>query len=402
MNPAAASIAGRVTALCQRLDGLGAGPSPPAPLPLPVAPLALASLDVWVGCRRVVGSCGASGSAGGGSADDGGMDAVSTLHAGEGLTLTLDAGGRGGDTATGSGVTSAGSGGGDGAAVSVQRIKRPALRGLGTREDFVVGYWRFELRDATDSATPADTPDLTKHGNTGTLVGVDGGTVVLEKCDAPVDHGEEGKVKPPRVLVLGAPGTGPSAKDSAVSAGFAKALRGATLPSWPTRNVVCRWGVVVPVPAWGYFDLGVRPDDTVTASFTLELWAMVGGNVSAIPRAGVIDSDDEDGGSGGGGKASSPPSPPPSVLALRVEPKGKAALAPQWSFVVEEGGVLAFHSHVGGGGSVRSPPGTVEAGKWMHVAAVVDGSSVVRWRWWRRSCSSRALPWLFQLQRRRW
>jgi hypothetical protein len=380
----------RLAALTAALEADGAGPAPPPLLPTPFQPLAWTSPASWIGTRRMQLARGPS------AASSGEEDATPALFdTGGGLTFDVSAMksdassssaagaaagvGSGGGAAPG-GAPAAGAAGGaaDGRAL-IAKLKRPMLRMMGAgAEDCVVGYWRFEQRDG-DDVSPYDVADLTKHSNNASIRGrgVGADTVRLEACDAPVDHGDPDRVKQPRALVLGPVGAD---SDGGKAAALFAALSASTLPSWPSADDVAPYAMIAPVPAWGYFDVGMRPEDPVTASFTVEVWVKLGSNVSS---AVVVEEGDTPGvdGAGSGAKAGSSASPAPTVLAMRLEPAGPSSLRPQWAIVVEDGGVLAFRSYAAPSGAVetvRTPPGSLQKGVWTHLAVVVDGSSVAR------------------------
>ena len=350
------SLAGTLLSSSNLFDVFGVGPAAPEPLRVPFQPLSLANVVSWVG-SGVVRGIAAGEAEGGQAAEESSMFGTDAGLSGDGsASVAMPVGG----------------------ASAAVKLKRTMLRPLGAgAEDTVVAYWRFEERPDLADAPATEVPDLTRHSNKGTLIGLDAGQVRYDGCDAPVDHGDPDKIRKPRVLVLGPEH---SATDpTPVNTSYAKRLIAGGITGATVVDVAGSWGMTVPVPAWSYIDVGVRPEDPVTSAFTLEMWVKLGVNTATTPEEiAQLAAQLEDAAGDGDGESSGPP-PPATVLLSRMEPAG-AGLKSQWALVAKDNGALAFMSHVDGSSvqCVESRPGVLAKGAWNHVAVIVDGSSVAR------------------------
>jgi hypothetical protein len=355
--PHTAALAGvddKLAQLAASFDVFGLGPAAPSVLHVPFKPHHLGTILGWVGSSVV-------------------RAAVSAMGIEETAAEAPDSRLFGVDTGAHAEVVSVVHGSSGLAAPA--RVKRPMLRGLGAgAEDAVIGYWRFEIRP--DDEFPASVaPDLSRHGNKATLFGYDLQLARLDVCDAPVDHGDPDKVRKPRACAFGTE-VGPMDPVPVASALAARICAGGVTGA-TIADCVGACALAVPVPAWSYLDVGTRPEDPVSAAFSLELWAKVGVNSATTPEeVAMLAAQETD--SDGGSAAGSPP--PLTVLAVRFEPAG-AGLRTQWALVVTDTGALAFYSYANDSSGVevvQSRAGVVSRGLWAHVCVVVDGSSVAR------------------------
>ena len=211
------------------------------------------------------------------------------------------------------------------------QIQPRGLKTLGTGEDRVIAYWRFEEKDPATAGSGnrdsdsdaedvdpdaawsvADTKDLGKYEFHGQLWGpttqlltkhpdlADADlTPALAPCTASFDFGDPEQVETPHALVFGR--ALPNVKASA--APVATAVEGFQSTAAPragqagTLAELVPWGVHVRLPAWSYLDVGVRPRETVTAGITFEMWVCLGTEKEAHSMASMGEGD-EDGGAG--------------------------------------------------------------------------------------------------------
>lgn len=430
---------------------------PPPPLPFPVLPASFSTLAYWTGAqypgKRLFHSTAASI-----QDEDGDMYGAETDVGNVSLAAMIDLAMGGGDNSITDPISHAIQ------MAQGQKRLRPLPRGI---EDGVVGYWRFEKSDSeaeTESSTRGQpswivpskqnaemlstwilavndlskqqangylfdakailihTGAIEKHPQLMTLFPEPGVNLGLAASDGPFDPGEPGKFKEPRVLVFNADG---AKKPSSL------VRMESYLPQWGNVNAIlsfpgtdlpalqpsaslaafysasrfCTWASVVPIQRFGYLDVGCRPFDAVTATFTLEAWTKVGtsepGSSFQRSSADAFVDEHSSGDGFGDSDAKATYTDTENVLFARTEQiypqdgSGANTNAPlfryQWKLFVRRNGSLVFQAFVSNPHTplppevptvvtqeVSSEAGTVPYGQWVHVALVVDASAALR------------------------
>jgi hypothetical protein len=190
------------------------------------------------------------------------------------------------------------------------------------------------------------------------------------QCDGPFDFGDPSKVVPPRSYVSGAvvalrdlikgivsnapPNDEEDDDDSSSSRRRQKSIPDPTAESLVreeaaqareaglalSRSLGIGGCLCVPIAMGSYSDIGIRPWDAVTATWTMELWVRVGFVDAAVPPPAADDDDDA--------PAKRPSAPSGSGLGKRValvrryEANGRGGWSAQWELGAHPDGRLFF------------------------------------------------------------